>query len=79
MRRLSLPRGVERLHVDDHHVDAGVGREALQVVQLLGVVDEEARLLLVVSRKCSAVISSDLATPSRMAMLGTTMMNLLQP
>ena len=30
-------------------------------------------------KKCSAVIASDLATPSRMAMLGTTMMNLLQP
>ena len=31
------------------------------------------------SWKCLAVIWSDLATPSRMATLGTTMMNLDQP
>jgi len=42
-----LAGGIERLHVDHHHVDTGVRREALQMVQLLGVVDEEARLLLV--------------------------------
>ena len=40
MRRLSLPRGIERLDVDDHHVDAGIGREAFQIVELFGVVDE---------------------------------------
>ena len=42
-----LARCVEGLHVDHHHVDACIRRKTLQVVQLLGVVDEEARLLLV--------------------------------
>ena len=41
------PTGGKGLHVDDHDVDARIRRKALQVVQLLGVVDEEARLLLV--------------------------------
>ena len=39
--------GGKGLHVDDHDVDACIRRKALQVVQLLGVVDEEAGLLLV--------------------------------
>ena len=38
---------VERLDVDHHHVDAGVRGKALQLVQALGVVDEEPRLLAV--------------------------------
>lgn len=39
--------GIERLNVHHHHVDAGIRRKALQLVQPLGVVDEEARLLAV--------------------------------
>ena len=30
-----LAAGIESLHVDDHHVDAGVRAEALQIVQRL--------------------------------------------
>ena len=37
----------ESLHVDDHDVDARVRRKTLQVVRLLGVVDEKPCLLLV--------------------------------
>ena len=47
----------ERLDVDDHDVDARIRGKALQVVQLLGVVDEEARLLAVAFQK---VLGSDL-------------------
>ncbi len=35
-----LSAGVERLDIDDHDVDVGVGRKLLQMVELLGVVDE---------------------------------------
>ena len=49
--------GGERLHVDDHDVNAGIRRKTLQVVQLLGVVDEEARLFSVALQE---VLSRDL-------------------
>ena len=52
-----LALGVECLDVDHHDVDAGVRGEALQVVQLLGAVDEEARLLAV---SLQEVLGSDL-------------------
>ena len=42
-----LATGVERLHVDDHHVDPGVRGKALQIVELLRVVDEVAGALAV--------------------------------
>ena len=42
-----LTRSVERLDVDDHHIDSCVRGEGLKVVQLLRVVCEESRLLSV--------------------------------
>lgn len=42
-----LSRGIERLDIDDHDVDARIGREAFQMGQLLGVVGKEADLFAV--------------------------------
>ena len=46
-----LAAGIERLHVDDHHVDSGIRRKALQIVKLLRVIDEVAGLLAVALQK----------------------------
>ena len=51
------PACVERLDIDHHHVNAGVGRKALQLVQALGIVDEEPCLLAVAFRE---VVGRDL-------------------
>lgn len=40
--------GIKRLHVDNHDVDTTIGGETLQLMQLLGVVDKEPGLFLVI-------------------------------
>lgn len=40
-----LAPGVERLGIDDHHIDGAVGGEAVDFGELRGIVDEEADLL----------------------------------
>ena len=42
-----LTFGVERLRIDDHHIDGTVGGKAVDFRQLRGIVDEEADLLSV--------------------------------
>ncbi len=42
-----LTRGIEGLDIDDHDVDARIGGEAFQTVQLPGVVGKEAGLFTV--------------------------------
>ena len=42
-----LARRIEGLDVDDHHIDPGIGREVFQLVQLAGIIGEEACLLAV--------------------------------
>lgn len=44
-------RGGKRLRVDNHHIDAGVGRKVVELVQVGAVVDEEARLFAVILHK----------------------------
>ena len=42
---------IERLHVDDHHIDAGVRGKALQIMELLRVIDEVTDALAVLLQK----------------------------
>ena len=44
-------RGGKRLCVDDHHIDAGVGRKVVKLVQVGAVINEETRLLAVIFHK----------------------------
>ena len=44
-------RGGKRLRVDNHHIDAGVARKVIQLVQIGAVVDEETGFLAVMLHK----------------------------
>ena len=44
-------RGCKRLRVDDHHIDAGVGRKVVKLVQVGAVINEETRFLSVILHK----------------------------
>ena len=46
-----LQRGGERLRVDNHHIDAGIGGKVVELVQVGAVINEETRLLAVILHK----------------------------
>ena len=70
----------EGVDVDDQDLQRIADRELAQAVHLFRVVHEMLEGKVVVkARKCSAVMSMFLSTPSRMATLGTTMMNFWKP
>ena len=48
-----LPGGVERLNVDDHHIDARVRGKALKMRQVRGIIDEKPGFLPVALGKVS--------------------------